>query len=183
MKVINLNETFCEDILQVYFEDRNIRVLEIRKDVASGKGDNYTSNLYRIFVKYRQNEYEAAEPDKEISLIVKMKPSEITSMSDITHELFRNELYMFSSVLPKIEEYTGCVLAPFLFYADDKSNYIVMEDLREQGYVIENRFKGLSIDHCLRAIEKMAKFHAGSVAIAEKVFYFNHHKFFQNIVY
>ncbi|XP_043481005.1 uncharacterized protein LOC122510430 isoform X2 [Leptopilina heterotoma] len=52
-------------------------------------------------------------------------------------------------------------------YNEDEQ-YIIMEDLRKKGYTMGEKLKGFSLEYCLKIIEKIAKFHAGSVAVYEK---------------
>lgn len=46
---------------------------------------------------------------------------------------------------------------------------LVFEDLSSLGFRVANRQSGLDIDHTLLAIRSLAKFHAASVAVCEKV--------------
>lgn len=45
---------------------------------------------------------------------------------------------------------------------------IVFEDLRPLGYVMADRQSGLDEAHCKLVLNKLAKFHAASVALYEK---------------
>ena len=169
MEVTKINESFCEYVLQAHQKYKNIRVIEVKKKLATTKGENYLSEVYRIFARYEKCENEGTMNIDEICLIIKINSLNLGIGTQAVNDAFRIESHIFRLVLPKIEKNVGCSVAPFFFHSDENSNYIAMEDLKSKGYVIVDVRKGLSFDHCLRAIEKMAKFHAGSVAIAERV--------------
>lgn len=46
---------------------------------------------------------------------------------------------------------------------------IVLEDLREHGFYVEDRHEALSIDQALLTVKKLAQFHAASVVHVAKV--------------
>lgn len=46
---------------------------------------------------------------------------------------------------------------------------IVLEDLREHGYYVEDRHEALSKDQVLLTVQKLAQFHAASVMHVSKV--------------
>lgn len=163
------NKHFYERILQTHLKNETIKVLEFSKKLATSKGDNFLSEIYRVFVKYSNNENDNVNKIGEISLILKIKISSMTIRSESMDEVFCTESQVFKDILPKIENYVGCAIGPYLFNVDDKSNYIIMEDLTRSRYAIGNKLKGLTFAECHRIIEKMAKFHAGSVLIAETV--------------
>lgn len=171
------DKSFYERILQSHKKNNKIKVLEVSKELDTSKGDNFLSKIYRIFIKYTNNEYNNnINTNEETSLIFKMKLDNV-SLSETINKAFSIESNVFKNILTKIENYVQCSIAPHFYYTDDDSNYIVMEDLVRSGYIIENKLKGLNFQQCHKVIEKMAKFHAGSVLIAETVrnfkIYFN----------
>lgn len=83
--------------------------------------------------------------------------------------LFATEITFLWDVLPQLENRLGFSLGPKIFYSDENSSLIIMEDLEEKGYRLQNRQKGLSMQHSLMAIERLAKFHAASVSLFEDV--------------
>lgn len=46
---------------------------------------------------------------------------------------------------------------------------LIMEDLAPLGFRMADRQSGLDLAHCMLAIRGLAKFHASSVALCEKV--------------
>jgi hypothetical protein len=45
---------------------------------------------------------------------------------------------------------------------------LVMEDMREQGYILRDRRFGLDVSHCQLVLEELAKLHALSFAIRDQ---------------
>lgn len=48
---------------------------------------------------------------------------------------------------------------------------IVFEDLKSLGYLMADREIGLDEDHCKIVLEKLGRFHAASMILAEQVIY------------
>ncbi|XP_051164384.1 uncharacterized protein LOC127283494 isoform X2 [Leptopilina boulardi] len=167
MTAIDMDESFFEKILQTHEKNNKIKVLEVSQNLATAKGDNYLSNIYRVIVKYNKDNGKF-KANEEISLIVKSKTDKFVFGEISTSHFFKNEIYVFEKLLPKIEKYIGCSIAPFHYLSNENEQYIIMEDLGREGYAMGNKLKGVSYEHCLKIIEKVAKFHAGSVALYEK---------------
>lgn len=47
--------------------------------------------------------------------------------------------------------------------------FLVIEDLATLGFRMADRQAGLDLSHCLLAVRGLARFHASSVAVCEKV--------------
>lgn len=159
-----VSKSFCERILQSREKTNNIKVLKITKELATAKGDNFLSEIYRVFIKYTNNKNSI----EETSIIVKVKLENLKIGADSIDGVFNTESKVFQHILPKIEKYINCSVAPHLYYADENSDYIVMEDLSRSGFAIGDKLKGLTFQQCQKIIEKMAKYHAGSVLVAER---------------
>ena len=173
MQSYHLNKVFFEEILQDYLKISKVEVLEVKKEFATGKRDNFLSEIYRVSVRYTKLlEHPSKNEEETLSLIVKlMSPNSLSLGSNIVPGMFRTELKTFVDILPRIEKFVGYSLAPRLFSGNTNTNFLVMEDLSKRGFTIQDRRKCLSLAHTLLAVEKMALFHAGSVALAEKVLY------------
>lgn len=51
--------------------------------------------------------------------------------------------------------------------------FLAIEDLAPLGFKMANRIQGLDMEHCLIAIRGLARFHASSVRVIEKVIPFH----------
>lgn len=63
-----------------------------------------------------------------------------------TGALFHNESYFYTRILPLLGEY-----GPNCVYADEEK--IVMEDLKDAGYVVLERTDLLDLEHSLAAVK------------------------------
>ena len=168
MEFNRLDEAFFEKVLRGYLKNEDVHLLQIEKSLATSKGDNFFSEIYRIFLRYSKGTKKYLnEKEEMLSIIVKVETLSIKK--EAIHEMFSTELKVLQHVLPRVEKLVGCSLGPRLIYGDKNTNFIAMEDLTSRGFNMQNRQKGLSFEHCVIAIEKLAKFHAGSVALTEKV--------------
>lgn len=168
MEFSHLDEAFFEKILRRSFKNENNHLIQIEKSLATGEGDNFFSDIYRIFLRYtKDTKNKSMKREEVLSLIVKVETSRIKK--EAIHGMFTTELKVLQNVLPRIEQFLECSLGPRLIFGDENTNFIVMEDLASKGFIMQNRQKGLSLAQCLIAIEKLAKFHAGTVALTEKV--------------
>lgn len=79
---------------------------------------------------------------------------------------------MLSDALEKMNDILGATTnrlnARLLFYKK-KPPMIVFEDLMPLGFHMADREAGLDLDHCVLAIQNLARFHGSSVALCEKV--------------
>ena len=86
--------------------------------------------------------------------------------------LFNTEMIMMTDTLPKMNEVQGYVkpLNARCFYIEKgEPTVLVFEDLAPMGFQMANRQAGLDLNHCLLAIRSLARFHACSVRVCEKV--------------
>lgn len=57
-----------------------------------------------------------------------------------------------------------------VFHAQlEDPSFLVLEDLAAQGFRMADKRSGLDLDHCILVMRGLAKFHATSVAVYEKV--------------
>ena len=80
---------------------------------------------------------------------------------------------MMTDILERMNQLLGSsnrLSAKPLYTQKEEPVLLVLEDLATLGYRLACRQSGLDLDHTLIAIRNLAKFHAASVAISEKVF-------------
>lgn len=65
-------------------------------------------------------------------------------------EAFCNEIMAYNHVIPLLDRYMSESVFPKCFYAghDDVGEIIVLEDLKEIGYRMQNRLTGLDLNFC-----------------------------------
>lgn len=158
-----LNEQFLVSALQGG-EDEEPRVTLVKFSVvlAIPPGNNYLSHVYRVTVDYTINDSSL----QKISLIVKAPVTRglVVDMSDKL-DLLSMEPRIYKELMPRIHTKVTNRFAPKSFYCPKELvNGLVLQDLKEEGYVLCDRLKQLDYSHCKIAIIALAKFHATSVA-------------------
>lgn len=77
-----LDRPLVEQILRSGENDPSIEVIDIKKEAATNKGDNYVSEVFRVFVEYSYNQNEDKIRAKK-SIIVKIAPLEDGPIRDL----------------------------------------------------------------------------------------------------
>jgi len=138
---------------------------------ATGKNENYASVVYRAKIRIEMLE---TKEIKLIDVIVKALISPIKEMKDF--EFFEHEIVVYKDVIEDFEntflERANEVVefGPKCIKIDYKPfEIIVLDDLREQNYVMADRKVGLNIEHSKLVLSKFAKFHAASAIRYQKV--------------
>lgn len=86
--------------------------------------------------------------------------------------LFETEINMMTDTLHKMNQLVGpkYKLSGRGLYNQRKDPvFLVMEDLAPLGFKMADRQAGLDIEHVILAIRGLARFHASSVRLCEKV--------------
>ncbi|KAF7995315.1 hypothetical protein HCN44_006422 [Aphidius gifuensis] len=156
-----------------------IEIIGIDEEPGSGRGDNYTSMLYRLGINGRKC-CDGKWIPWHTSIIYKVLPESKARREAFKSELlFRNEVAFYNHVWPVLEKlqninnnnnnnnnnniiFNGI---PKIYVA--KSDLIVMEDLREKGYIMADRRKGLELDKLKLVLKALAGFHALSLTLAD----------------
>ncbi|CAL4147188.1 unnamed protein product [Meganyctiphanes norvegica] len=135
------------------------------------KGDNFTSFITSIIVKYSLD-----GNTKEVSYVAKLNPcwSEM-EMDDMYNSLFRKESIFYMDILRDINfelvqveqkqlEFPQC------FYASDemKREVIIFEDLRTPGFKMTDKLKGMDVPHATLVMKALGRFHGGSILLQQK---------------
>jgi hypothetical protein len=78
---------------------------------------------------------------------------------------------MMTETLEKMNKLLGDhpISGKSLFVQRESPILLVMEDLAPLGFKMACRRSGLDMNHCILAIRGLARFHAASVALCEKV--------------
>lgn len=80
-------------------------------------------------------------------------------------QVFEKEKLMYETILPTLESISGTTLAPKCYFIQEEGiKLIVFNDLKELGFEMIDRKAGMDFDHCKLLIERMAIFHASSIA-------------------
>ena len=174
---LTIDELVFEKALRRKLSDETVKIMEIKYYCLSEKGMNFLSDLYEIHIRYRtvssNNDEEKKETNSEqaINVVVKIEPlNELLHSIVSQQDLFHTETKVLRDVLPRIKKYVSHQLGPDLLYGCcDDPRILVMENLIERGFAMKDRQKGLPLEHCRLVLQQLARLHAGSVAVFEKV--------------
>lgn len=155
-----LDEAFLQSALQGDSTE-SVEILQFTIKPAVGPGANYTSNIYRVRVVYRSN---YALQNKSTTLIIK-KPIETGLMTEIIgcSTMQEKEQQMYNILLPNMSKRSNFEFGPKSFISPIE-NVVVMEDLKEHGFVMSDSKNQLDYSHCKTVFQAIAKFHAASVS-------------------
>ncbi|PSN36166.1 hypothetical protein C0J52_16997 [Blattella germanica] len=146
-----LNNAFIETILRSGEENANIKVKSFEVGPATAVGDNYASDMSRVRVRFIKGQQEETK-----SLIFKRGPKQEVTLKVQMHRL--------------LEEVSPGKFPPFsakhLYSNCDQSiPAIVLEDLKEQGFRLADRIRGLDVKHCTLALRALARYNAASAVL------------------
>lgn len=149
-------------------EDPDVEVLELDESPGSGRGDNYTSMLYRLGVKGRRR---SSNEIWEKSIIYKVLPESKERRDAYKSELlFTNEVVFYTKVWPALMELQSAGRRVFDGVAKvyiAKPDLIAMEDLKAKGFKMADRTKGLQVDKLKAVLKALAGFHALSLTLRD----------------
>lgn len=170
---IKIDENIFEKILRKKLSNEIVQILEIKRYCMSEKGLNFLSDLYIMHVRYMvisNNKKNETKSERSINFIIKTEPVNGLSCNIARQQnVFQIELKVLQDILPRIKEFISCQIGPNLLYSSDNPPFLIMENLKDRGFIMKDRQKGLSREHCCLLIKQIARLHAGSVAIFEKV--------------
>ncbi|EDW37455.1 GL26274 [Drosophila persimilis] len=162
----HLDVAFFEEVLETALRTaRGVQLLSIHIRMGSSTGENYCSQIYRTKVVYRL----PGQADQHMMFIVKSIPrvESVEFIEDL--QVYLKEKVTYHDVLPRLELLMKCKrrFGPKLFQClKQPENTLVFEDLGHSGFVMASRESGLNEEHCRLVMERLAEFHATSMALA-----------------
>lgn len=167
---LRIDNGLFETVLRKKLSDETVQILGIASRPMSEKGLNFLSDLYEASIRYTVSSKNGRTKfERTTNFIIKVELSnEVLQMLVRQQNLFLTELRVLRDVMPKIKQILGQQLGPQLWYGSMNPPALIMEDLRKRKFIMKDRQKGLSFEHCRLAVEQIAKLHAGSVAVFEK---------------
>lgn len=170
------NRLTLDDIRKLIAEDESdVEIDSLEEEPGSGRGDNYTSMLYRVRAKGRKLLKKDALligwTNYKCAIIYKILPESKKRREAFKSELlFRNEVTFYKHVWPALNRlqtkdrkvFSG---VPKIYAA--RANLIAMEDLRERNFKMADRRKGLEVENLKHVLKALAGFHALSLTLKE----------------
>uniref|UniRef100_A0A1B6GCW7 CHK kinase-like domain-containing protein n=1 Tax=Cuerna arida TaxID=1464854 RepID=A0A1B6GCW7_9HEMI len=158
-----LDKSFYVSILQTDEDARGghspVYVISCRVQPPVDSSCHYMSTIERVQVEYCVSSN--SSNIKTRSFLIKAPLANNTINESI---LIDNELLMYDEIIPKILEIAQLEVAPKR-YISPLTQVLVMDDLKEAGYMMCDSIKRLDYKHAKAVLVTLAKFHAASVAI------------------
>lgn len=152
-------------------DEPDVEITSLEEEPGSGRGDNYTSVLYRVRAKGRKRITNDKWSNYELAIIYKVLPRSREHREAFKSELlFRNEVAFYTYVWPalnKLQANSKQVFSGVAKIYAAQIDLIAMEDLRERDFKMADRRKGLQLDDLKRVLKALAGFHALSLTLRE----------------
>lgn len=164
-------ESLLESTLQKKYSDVTLRILKL-KVTNFGKGDNYISEMKRIYVEYTRNGHKESghfllkacfEQDEFLNNILKQ------------YNAYELEMRMYDDILPKLsqllkeaEDIEHSPIFPETIAVFHDKGSILFEDLTKANFVMEDRLKGLNLQKAKLLLSSLARMHAASATLNER---------------
>lgn len=161
-----VDNEFMLKVLQWKFNRKDIQVDNVSVVVGTNKGDGFACEMFRVAVKSSLGDFK---------LILK-KPHESPERSEIVQgfDMYSREIGFYlkdhsalADILRSVDEYEE--FAPEMFYADHATELLILRDLRDDGYKTGDRVNRVSRDHARILLRKLAKMHASSMVLNQRL--------------
>ena len=143
-------------------QDATLKSFEI-KDFTK-KGDNYACVITSVVVTYVD-----AGKDENVTYVVKLNPCRSEDFEAISTVLFEKEIGFYTTLLPLLNSELSRadekkLRVPTCYHYVNTANdeVIYLEDLRQLGYKMLDRKKGLDKEHTELILTELGRFHAAS---------------------
>ncbi|CAO1438719.1 unnamed protein product [Diamesa tonsa] len=169
-----LTDQYMEKVLQKSRQDPALKVKRIVVQQCGGKGDSYASTMYRVATFY--NCIDHPETTHFGSYIIKTLPTHEMAKEKLGtghYNVQQKEMEMYQQILPEYERILTSIaedgnIFPKAISIDHVHEVIVLEDLMEKKFIMNDRTKGLDLKHSQIALKKLASMHACSIMMLEK---------------
>lgn len=169
-----LTEQYMENVLRKYRQDPTLKVKRMTVQQCGGKGDSYASMMYRVGTFY--NCMDHPETTNFGSYVIKTLPSHELAKEKLGqghYNVQQKEMEIYQNVLPKFKRILKSVgehgnIFPKALSIDHVNEVIVLEDLMEKNFTMNDRTMGLDLKHTQMALKKLASMHACSIVMMEK---------------
>ncbi|ODN05077.1 hypothetical protein Ocin01_01607 [Orchesella cincta] len=161
---IMFSHEFLSKILKPHYPNLKLVTFDLARGTSAG--DNYMSIIYSLKLKVENTDgcpQSSNSKYSEISLVLKALPTNPPILKYMRElKAFEKEVVMFQSVFPELCENLEYESLPKAIYTfcDSEDSYVIMEDLKSDGYRMSDRINGLDFEHAKLVINEMAKFHA-----------------------
>ncbi|XP_055301832.1 uncharacterized protein LOC129568210 [Sitodiplosis mosellana] len=174
-----MDNKFFEEQLQIYYKNNKVHVINFSKESATGKCENFSSDIYRVNVSFSGSSEKRSSSGSEdrdishISLIVKQAASDEWSLSAYEKfDFFNKEVEFYTDVAPKINQKLSDLgeselFAELIGVCKSKS-IMILEDLAAKGYRVLPAKEGFNFEETKAILKRIAIFHAACAVLQEE---------------
>jgi hypothetical protein len=167
----SLDSTFFIEILEnkLKISRENFTYKSASLASASGKNDNFISDIYRLTIKFDL----IGTKDQAVDVILKVSFDVVSEIKELS--IFRREQLVYEDMIKSFEEIWSengydVKFAPKCYKVTEvPCEIIVLEDLKADGYQMMSKQRGLDLQQTMTVLSKLAKFHAASAVRFVKV--------------
>ncbi|ODM88145.1 Vacuolar protein-sorting-associated protein 36, partial [Orchesella cincta] len=138
---------------------------------GSKKGDNVIGKMLSVEVETENEEKLHLAIKSLLPLVGDCDAASIGQAHFVTQlQVFPTELAYYTTARPLLQKVTGLKLDKPKFYSgcsDGLNDYIALEDLRNQGYKMADKKKGLNLPQVFSTLKNVAQLHAHAYAVIE----------------
>ncbi|KAG8301223.1 hypothetical protein J6590_058219 [Homalodisca vitripennis] len=159
-----LSSEFLKECLQQEHGYEDIEITKFTALTALPVGEQYGSCPFRVKLEYRKQK--GSDELCSLSLVLK---SELKGgvVKEVFDTLEYSESIFYQRFLPKAISITNTPFTEKSFYSP-KLSVIVLEDLKEKGFIMGDKQNGLDFEHCRLYVAAAASLHAASLAVLEE---------------
>lgn len=177
MKVPEIGDLsdFVRNALEKVAKQEGFTKFELRSEAGANIGDGFVGIMLRVTIEGTKYTGKV----EQLNVLCKVPPmSELRREQFQTTNIFTREIVMYNEVLPAlakfqkskgIKEDEGFFNFPKCYVAAFEEGtteaLLIMEDLREQGYGMANKFQSLDFPHARLVMEGLGRLHALSFAL------------------
>lgn len=158
-----------EEVVQAaLISDKGDGAVVVSWDTESftAKFDGATSNIANIRIQYS-----LAGEEGEVSYVAKVTPDR-GQTTDFYSIIYAKECYFYAEIIPALNailqgiggkplSFPKCVY----YSLEPGKEMVVLENLREQGYSMQDRAQGIDASHSLLVLKELARLHAASLLL------------------
>lgn len=170
---------FIMKLLHTIAKDQGFIDYKIDTKSGSNDGDNFLGVLTAVILS--GTKAGKSEPE-ELHLLCKMPPMSKEQRKGLNTDcVFDREVCIYSELLPKFDAFQreknlnddeSFISYPKAFASvydeENETHVIIMEDLRPKNYKMWPKEKTVPVDHMMRVMKELGKFHAISFAMKDQ---------------
>ena len=164
-----------EDVEKVLKTDKGdtTELLSFQIKAFTQKGDNYSAVVTSIVVKYKTENEPAT-----VTYVAKINPCKSEELDTMNQLVFKKECSFYSEILPllnseleRVGEANLRIPRCFHCITTKGKEVIYLENLRQNGFKMVDRKKGMDAEHTHMILKEVARLHGASILLMSRAEY------------